>query len=341
MATITTLIPAYNPAFLGEVFLGLRRQSYRDFRVVLSDDSPGDEISHLIRDGHFGNLLDGLDIEVICGPKNARQNHNALLAHWAGSSPLVHFHLDDDAIYPEFYRLHAQAHAGGRYAASVSRRWITLGDTRPAQAIELPAFVADSPLRVVPVQAADLFQTTVPTCNNWLGEFSNMVLSAPGLAHWPRGTTRDLNYFGWLDIGFLLEAGQHLPLAYLRDHLGVYRQHPAQTTHNMHAHGGLVSSIAWASYALKAWRDGRIDARQAVHGISYNVMQCLKRYGEDSPTMNRFFDLVQHHGASLDELHRHFLPFWLELLAAHPSTRAPAEAGATAAAPAAHDLLPA
>ena len=49
MATITTLIPAYKKEFLGEVFLGLRRQSFKDFRIVLSDDSPGDEISSLIR----------------------------------------------------------------------------------------------------------------------------------------------------------------------------------------------------------------------------------------------------------------------------------------------------
>ena len=332
MATITTLIPAYKKEFLGEVFLGLRRQSFKDFRVVLSDDSPGDEISSLIRDGHYGHLLDGLNLEVQSGPKNARLNHRALLDHWAGSSPLVHIHLDDDVIYPEFYRQHAEAHATGRFAASVSRRWITQVDTRPVQAIELPKFVADSPLRIVPVNAKALFQSTVPTCNNWLGEFSNMVLSAPGLAHWPQASTSDLNYFGWLDIGYLLQAGQHLPVAVLREHLGLYRQHPAQTTHNMHAHGGLVSSMAWASYALQAWRDGRIDAKQAVHAISYTVLQCLKRYGEDSSVINEFLALVQTEGVSLERLYAAYTPFWLALLAKHPATRPAARAAAAPSA---------
>jgi len=67
MTTLTTLIPAYKKEYLAEVFLGLRRQSWRDFRVVLSDDSPGDEISGLIAGGHFGQLLDGLDLTVVRG----------------------------------------------------------------------------------------------------------------------------------------------------------------------------------------------------------------------------------------------------------------------------------
>ena len=45
MPTITTLIPAYKKEILGEILLGLARQTFRDFRVILSDDSPGDEIT--------------------------------------------------------------------------------------------------------------------------------------------------------------------------------------------------------------------------------------------------------------------------------------------------------
>jgi hypothetical protein len=84
-----------------------------------------------------------------------------------------------------------------------------------------------------------------------------------------------------------------------------------------------VSSMAWATYALRAWRDGRIDYKQAVHAISYTVMECLKRFGEGSPVMNEFYDIVQHHGSSLDRLYAAYKPFWLALLAAHPSTCAP------------------
>jgi hypothetical protein len=89
MATITTLIPAYKKDYLGEVFLGLQRQTCKDFRVILSDDSPGDEISALIRSGHFGALLRGLDLQVLQGPKNIRLNYRALVQAWGQSSPYV------------------------------------------------------------------------------------------------------------------------------------------------------------------------------------------------------------------------------------------------------------
>jgi hypothetical protein len=36
MSQITTLIPAYKKEFLGDVILGLRRQSFQDFKVIIS-----------------------------------------------------------------------------------------------------------------------------------------------------------------------------------------------------------------------------------------------------------------------------------------------------------------
>lgn len=344
MATITTLIPAYKKDYLGELFLGLARQNFRDFRVVLSDDSPGEEISALIRSGHFGALLKGLDLTLLVGPKHARLNHVALIRHWNHSSPYVHIHLDDDLIYPDFYRQHLEAHATGRFSASISRRWITHMDSRPVHGIEQPRFVAQSPLRVVPVDGDALFSSMVPTCNNWLGEFSNMLLSAEGLSHWPVASATEMNYYGWPDVGFLLTAGQHLPVAVLRDHLGVFRQHPGQTTHQARHHGGRVSFMAWAAYALQAWKEGRITHPQAVHAISYTVGECLKRFAEDDAIANRFYDLIQHQGHSMEGLYAAFKPFWLELLASHPAT-APeavfAPRAAATSAPAATEATPA
>ena len=75
MTLITTLIPAYKKDYLAELFLGLRHQTCKDFKVILSDDSPDDEITRLIRDGHYAALLSKLDLTVVRGPKNARKNH--------------------------------------------------------------------------------------------------------------------------------------------------------------------------------------------------------------------------------------------------------------------------
>jgi len=325
MPTITTLIPAYKKEFLGETLLGLARQTFRDFRVIVSDDSPGDEITQLIQSGHYGELSRSLDIEVVRGPKNARLNHQSLIDRWADSSPFVHLQLDDDVVFPEFYRSHMAAHRTGRFSASVSRRWVTHGDTRPVMGINQPAVVAQSPLLHVPVDADTLFKTMVPTCNNWIGEFSHMVMSAEGARAYPRPPVDDLSYYGWLDVGFVLTAVQKAPLVIVRDHLGIFRQHAAQTTHHMNTSIGRVSSMAWVTTALHAWREGRITPADVVTAVKWNVRECLERFGEDDPVMNEFFDLIQHHGGNLERLHAAYKPFWLRVLASHPAT-APAMA---------------
>ncbi|MEO5689486.1 MAG: glycosyltransferase family A protein [Burkholderiaceae bacterium] len=327
MPTITTLIPAYKKEYLGETLLGLARQTFRDFRVILSDDSPGDEITQLIQSGHYGDLARSLNLQVVRGPKNARLNHQSLMDRWANSSPYVHLMLDDDVVFPDFYRSHMAAHQTGRFSVSVSRRWVTHADTRPVMGINQPAAVAHSPLLYVPVDAHTLFQTMVPTCNNWIGEFSHMVMSAEGARAYPRPPVDDLSYYGWLDVGFVLTAVQEAPLVIVRDHLGIFRQHAAQTTHNLRTSIGRVSSMAWVTSALLAWREGRISHADVATAIKWNVRQCLDRFGEDDPVINEFFDMIQTHGANLEHLYIAYKPFWLRVLASHPAT-APAAAAA-------------
>jgi hypothetical protein len=338
MTTITTLIPAYKPDYLGEVFLGLRRQSLRDFRVIVSDDSRGGVITEMLRQGRFGPLAQELNVTVVRGPGNARRNHEQLIDLWAGQSPLVHLMLDDDLVYPDFYRAHVDGHASGDFAATISQRWLSQNDAGPAWSLPLPALVQQSPLRAVRVDSQSLITTTLPTCENWLGELSNMVFSAQGISHYPRPPADDLSWYGLLDIGALLAAAQKQDLLFLRDHLGVFRQHGQQTTHTVHAHGHKVAMLVWATYALKAWHEQRITAQQAIQAITITVTRCMQQYGQDDAVMNLFFDIVQHQGHSLAQLHETYRAFWLDLLSQHPGTCAAATT--TAPAPVAAPMVP-
>ena len=322
MATLTTLIPAYKKEHLAEMFAGLARQTFRDFRVILSDDSPGDEITALIERGDFARVTANLDLQVVRGPKNARLNYQHLLDLWGHGSPYVHMQLDDDAIYPDFYRTHLAAHATGTFGVSVSRRWITFDDIRPVHGINLPRCVAQSPLLFVPVNEPDLFSSMVPTCNNWVGEFSNMVMSAAGASHFPTPPANGLSYYGWPDVGFLLESVQRLPMVYIRDHLSIFRQHAQQSTNKVLNHSGRVSGMAWIAAALHAWQEQRIGYAEAVNAIMYTVGECLKKFEETDPVLSELYDIVQREGASLAGLHAAFTPFWLRVLASHPSTDA-------------------
>jgi hypothetical protein len=321
MSLLTTLIPAYKPDYLGEVFAALQQQSLQDFRVIVSDDSPGAVITDMIRDGRFGPLASRLHLTVVRGPGNARLNHQRLLDCWDGSTPYVHLLMDDDVVFPSFYQTHLAAHRQGSYAVSVSARWLSQGDSRPAWSLPVPAFIEDSPLRHVPVSAEQLMHTVVAPCENWLGELTNMVWTAQGIAHFPRPPAQALSYYGLMDISAVLEAVVHHPLVYVRDHLSVFRQHAQQTTHGVKSHGHRVTMLVWAACALHAWEQGHLSDAQAVRALAITAQRCGQLYGDDDPVMETFFSLVSRPHGTLPTLYRDFSSFWLALLASHPGTR--------------------
>lgn len=319
MTHITTLIPAYKKEYLAPLFLGLRRQSFKDFKVILSDDSPGGVITDMIRNGHFGKLTSELNLTVVPGPKNARRNHEQLLDLWGGQSPLVHMHLDDDLIFPDFYRTHVTAHAAAPCCASVSQRWLSHDDGVPAWSLPLPDLIHQCDGHVLQLTTEELYATTIGRCDNWLGELSNMVMSAEGAVMYPRPPVADISYYGLLDIGFLLTAAQQLPVTFIREPLGVFRQNDQQTTHGTHTHGGRVGFLAWVAYALAGWRDGYLAPEHAVAGIGIATKRIVHHFSED-PNVAEYFHILDTQAGSLDSLYAAFKGYWLRLLASQPGT---------------------
>lgn len=324
MTQITTLIPAYKKEYLAPLFLALRRQSFKDFKVILSDDSPDGVITDMIRGGHFAQLTSELNLLVVQGPRNARRNHEQLLDLWGGQTPLVHFNLDDDIIFPDFYRQHVAAHAAAPCCASVSQRWLSHDDGVPAWSLPIPDLVNDCDGHVLQLSTQEVFGSTVANCENWLGELSNMVMSAEGAAYYPRPPVDDLSYYALLDIGFLLNASQHLPVTFIRESLSVFRQNEQQTTHNTHSHGGRVGFLAWVAYALAGWRDGHLSPEQTISALGIATKRIVHHFSED-PIVAEYFQILDTQAQSLDSLYVAFRGFWLRLLASQPGT-APSQA---------------
>lgn len=321
MTTLTTLIPAYKADYLSSLFLGLCRQSFQDFRVILSDDSPGGVITEMIRSGKFQALTSRLNLVVVKGPHSASRNHEQLMDLWDGKTPLVHMHNDDDVIYPDFYLRHVQAHATHTCCATVSQRWLSHDDGVPAWSLPLPDFITQSDQHVVQVASEQLFQSTVGRCTNWLGELSNIVMSTDGAAHYPRPPTQDLSYYGLLDIGFILSAGEHLPVTFIREPLSVFRQNAQQTTHNTLTPLDSIGHLAWVAYALLAWRNGRLSAADTLEAIGVATQRTHKLFGH-APFLLPYYEALTMHSQSLDALSEAFCTFWLNLIDSIPEVRA-------------------
>ena len=322
MTSLITLIPAYKADYLAELFLGLRNQNFKDFRVVLSDDSPGASITELIRSGALESLIAPLDLLVVQGPRQGSlKNIHHLIDGWAALAPLVHVLMDDDIVYPDYYRSHALAHSRGAPGASVSQRWLTASDGRPGAMLPLPAFFDDVPERLVYLDAAALFATTAAHCQNWLGEFSNMVLSQEAVRRLRGSSMNGLSYYGLADIGVLLDVACQKPVVFIRDHLGGFRSHPKQTTHNRKSFAIKCGYLAWVALALAGWRSGHLSAEQAQASLAISVGQCMNQFASD-PTLSEFFGIAIANARNLSSFDEHFAAWWARMLSTDSDSRA-------------------
>jgi hypothetical protein len=320
MSAIVTLIPAYKTEYLGDLFMGLRTQKFKDFRVVLSDDSPGGEITERIRAGVYGPLARELNMLVVRGPcQGANKNIQHLIEGWGDIAPLVHVHLDDDVIYPDFYRAHAQANAGGTFSASISLRWVTAPDGRPAQELPLPAFLEMDNARIVSVSSEHLFESTVPTCVNWIGELSNVVIDAKGASRYLDSRMAELSYYGLGDIGLLLDISRDAPIAVIRDHLSGFRSNPQQTTAQLRSFTMKCGHLAWIALALAAWREERISSQQAAESLGIALQRTARLYTGDEQ-VEPFFELVEAHAHDLESLASAFESSWARFLESQPDS---------------------
>lgn len=321
MSTIVTLIPAYKTDYLSELFTGLRTQRFKDFRIVISDDSPGGEISERIRAGVYGPLAKELNLLVVRGPcQGANKNIQFLVEGWAGLAPLVHIHLDDDVIYPDFYRAHADAHSREALGASVSLRWVTSSDGRPAQEFPLPAFLMENNARIVSVSSEQMFTTTVPSCENWLGELSNVVLGARHSRRYLESCMSQLSYYGLGDIGLLLDISRQAPIAVIRDHLSGFRSNPQQSSAQLQSFTAKCGHLAWIALALAGWQEGRITSNEVIQSLSISLQRSARIYTGDEQ-VEPFFALVESNAQDLTSLANAFTAYWAQFVESHPDSR--------------------
>lgn len=325
MTHIATLIPAYKTEYLGDVLSCLASQTWRDFRVIVSDDSPEAAITRSLRAGRHAAELRALHVTVLQGPRSAWQNHHHVLRAWNGSTPLVHLMMDDDLLAPDFYREHVAMHADGIPSASVSLRCLTDAAGRPCGTLPLPLFIQHANGLTVDVDTSTLHQSTIVPVQNWLGELSNMVFSRRAAASFPVPPAHGVSYFGLPDMSMLLSGSHCGPVRVLRRYLGGFRQSPSQTTQATQSTALQIAHVAWVAFALQSRRDGWLDDGEIRRAIALSAQRCMQAYLLE-PAMRPFFELVARGLDELDAFEAAFGTFWQGLLRActdtHPGAAA-------------------
>lgn len=306
---IVTLIPAFKPQYMGELFLGLANQTLPSKRIVVSDDSPDSEFSRLLDSAEMAPLRERLPVEIIRGPrKGAYANFEYLLDHWSGSSELVHLLLDDDVLYPEFYELHRLSHESARFSSSVSARWYANENGQPISVMPVPGQVRFNPARFLSLGPDMLFKTTVPHCNNWLGEFSNCVMTAETAKLARESVLAGISYAGLWDVGTLLAASLAAPVAYLQDRLGYFRVSRHQQSANFQRKDLKAGHLAWVALALAGRRMDQLNVED-VQSCCRNITALLsKRYAQEED-ISPFLTILSRLAAGMDAVDD-FLATW-------------------------------
>lgn len=315
MKRIVTLIPAYKQEYLSELLIGLNNQSYKNFYVILSDDSPQGQVTKLLQSEQFKPLLERLEFRVIQGPRRSGHvNMLHLLEAWDGKAELVHFLFDDDFIYPRFYEYHASVHqAAGGAACSISRRWNAAVSGLPISSLPMPVDIDYGIARIAPLSSDVLFKTTVPHCNNWLGEFSNTVLSASEARVVADPQLSGIPYLGLQDIGIFLKLSINDKVFLIQDNLGFFRFNPQQNTGKPHTPVIKAAYLAWCALAAAAWRMRKISPVETFGAFKRIEWKLRELYPHDEQ-MQRFVSLSSGYREFSPELVEEFIAMWRELL---------------------------
>jgi len=307
---ITTLIPAFKPKYLDQLLLALRHQTVRPERIIFSDDSPDRAFGRALRDGGLSQLMAGLNIEIIDGPRaGCPANVRRLLLEWRADTDLVHFLFDDDIIYPDFYARHLAAHANGAHQCSISRRWTALESGQPVSQLRLPKPVARHPHRLLSIDSDIAFASTVPHCINWMGEFSNAVFCRDLYDLLGTHVLSDIAYDGLEDIGTFLRASLREPLCFLNEPLGFFRRSAEQITSQTLSRPVKKAHLAWIALALAGRRIGKLEKAQAIACFNGMGRAIRLRYAGEAD-MAPFCELIPELMAGTNAAGDRFLDAW-------------------------------
>lgn len=312
---ITTLIPAYKTEFLEDLFLGLKTQTFKDFKIIVSDDSPDNVVTQKLHSAAFKPYVDGLNVQVTEGPKQgATANISHLTSLWAYNTPYVHLLLDDDIIYPLFYQLHIMAHQKQNVGASVSFRWIGNAKGVPAATKPVPLFISKSEERIDLINADQLFTTAIPNTRNWLGETSNVLFTAESYKYFEETTMAGFNYYGLRDIGVYLQISLTKNIAVIKDHLSVFRRHVAQDTGDLNSTTFQGAHLAWFSLALSGLELNKLTLEQATKCIQIVSDEKIAPRFKNQPTMLAFAQLHKQYPVGSPDFKEAFLKLWNDFL---------------------------
>lgn len=292
---IATLIPAYKTEFLLELLECLASQTYKNFYVIISDDSPDGEVRKKLLSAEFSDVTEKLNLTIVDGPKTGKNHENIrhLLKVWNKHTDLLHFLFDDDVIYPTFYATHMLAHQKSTAQVSVSRRWHANSKGLPLDSQTIPVELSDINNKFVYIKQSDLAVSTIPNCNNWLGEYSNTIFKRSAVPILHELCIENISIYGLGDLASFIFAGDGI--LWINEHLGFFRSNSQQISGKTSNSSFKASHLAWVVLAIIAFNKKLIDFSGFQSSLAFMHQTIAINYFDDKEMLefNSLIDVLR------------------------------------------------
>lgn len=280
MPEISVLIPAFRPDFLDLSIASVLAQRYKDFELIISDDSSGSEIESVV------SRWSDPRVRMVKNPRRQQPGTNRDHLISLAKGRFLKFLFDDDFLLPHSLEilheaavnLGAQMVFHGRHLVDESGRLLQTGSAVTAG----QAMILDRVL---------LFREMVPRAFNFVGEPSNILLEAEALRAMDNPFGIDQHRMRFLtDVALYLnlaDAGRRI--VGVGAALSAFRRHGAQTS----AVGGTNFSAGIFEWELAArWGAdrGHLDAHDCATAIQ-NVRTLYATHVAAYPELAAFLEL--------------------------------------------------
>lgn len=256
--SVSILIPAFRPTFLGEAIASVLAQGERDFELIVGDDSGSDEVRPVVEQFRDPRIR----YVATSGRTGALENMRML---WRlAQRDLVKYLFDDDLLMPHAVGdlvdvVRAQPDVsfvfGLRHVVDERGRIM-----RPAK-----PFAHDR----LDLSRSSIANSLLGAVANPIGEFSNVLINrACGITEDDFLIYEHLNMHVVTDVGFFLNASRRGPSVGLNRLLGAFRKHANQNSEPSFNPWFAVGICEWELFIRGEYSAGVLTKERAQAGVA-------------------------------------------------------------------------
>ena len=281
MNLVTILIPTYNrPQYLKIALESILNQTYQNFEIIISDNSPNDETESMLQSFNDSR------IKYFHDPNGNADSNWDFLRHYDNmNSEWVHWLMDDDAWKPNHLEVMLKT-----YEENPNVSLLMSGSEEVDGDGNHVKFLKHFGDKIVKKSGTETGRDLLITSYNFIGMPSHILMNKKFLrfgdnACW---SDEDRGFFSLIDVSTWLQLLSKGDFMYIPDILTVQREHPKKASHDFKILQEF--SIDFYIFVQRAWDQKiflttREEVIQALKGVyDHHAIYNFRRKMNDERT---------------------------------------------------------